>query len=58
MKLLVKKKILKIGRGIGAGFQFKFLRIFTLDIVAGYHLQNINSKTKLLKVKNSSKILS
>ena len=39
---------LKIGRGIGTGFQFKLYKELTLDIVAGYHLQNIKSKTKLL----------
>lgn len=40
------KKYVKIGRGIGAGFQFKILNDFAIDIVGGYHLQNISSETK------------
>lgn len=41
-----EKKTTKIGRGIGTGFQFKIFNDFILDIVAGYHLQNISSMTK------------
>ena len=41
-----EKKYSIIGRGIGAGFQFKFFESYTLDIIGGYHPQNINSKTK------------
>ena len=41
-----EKKFSKIGRGIGAGFQFKIYENYTLDIIGGYHPQNINSKTK------------
>ena len=40
------KKYVKIGRGIGAGFQFKIFNDFAIDIVGGYHLQNISSETK------------
>lgn len=39
-------KYTNIGRGIGAGFQFKIIENYTLDIIGGYHLQNINSETK------------
>jgi hypothetical protein len=41
-----EKKYTKIGRGIGAGFQFKIFSDFTLDIVGGYHLQNVSTETK------------
>lgn len=41
-----EKKYSIFGRGIGAGFQFKFFEYYTLDIIGGYHPQNINSKTK------------
>ena len=41
-----EKKYSIIGRGIGAGFQFKFFEYYTLDIIGGYHPKNINSKTK------------
>jgi len=41
-----EKKYTKIGRGIGAGFQFKIFNDFALDIVGGYHLQNVSSQTK------------
>ena len=43
-----EKRYENIGRGIGGGFQFKVVKNFTLDLVGGYHLQNITSKTKLL----------
>ncbi len=43
-----EKSFKNLGRGIGSGFQFKVFKNFTLDIVGGYHLQNITSKTKLL----------
>lgn len=35
-----------LGRGIGAGFQFKIFKNYTLDVIGGYHPKNINSKTK------------
>ncbi|MBL6663465.1 MAG: DUF3575 domain-containing protein [Flavobacteriales bacterium] len=41
-----EKNFSKIGRGIGAGFQFKIFNDFCLDIVGGYHLQNVSSETK------------
>ncbi len=44
-----EKKYSIIGRGIGAGFQFKFFESYTLDIIGGYHPQNINSKTKFFE---------
>tara|TARA_A200000113_G_C8841501_1_gene347047 strand:- start:661 stop:1293 length:633 start_codon:yes stop_codon:yes gene_type:complete len=44
-----EKKYSIIGRGIGAGFQFKFFGSYTLDIIGGYHPQNINSKTKFFE---------
>ncbi|MGC6490943.1 MAG: DUF3575 domain-containing protein [Flavobacteriales bacterium] len=44
------KKHSVIGRGIGAGFQFKIYGDFCLDITGGYHLKNISSKTKTFGV--------
>ena len=41
-----EKKYSILGRGIGAGFQFKFFKNYTLDVIGGYHPKNINSKTK------------
>ena len=41
-----EKNFSKIGRGIGAGFQFNIFNDFCLDIVGGYHLQNVSSETK------------
>lgn len=41
-----EKRFKKIGRGVGLGFQFKIFDNYTLDIIGGYHLQNINSETK------------
>ena len=43
-----EKRYENIGRGVGGGFQFKVFKNFTLDLVGGYHLQNISSKTKSL----------
>ena len=36
----------EIGRGIGAGYQFKIFDDFTLDIVLGYNRLVLNSETK------------
>tara|TARA_B100001057_G_scaffold267502_1_gene267618 strand:- start:2184 stop:2816 length:633 start_codon:yes stop_codon:yes gene_type:complete len=41
-----EKKYSTFGRGIGAGFQFKFFEYYTIDVIGGYHPKSINSKTK------------
>ena len=41
-----EKKYSILGRGIGAGFQFKLFENYMVDVVGGYHPKNINSKTK------------
>ena len=53
MNLLVMKKIFSFGRGIGAGFQFKFFEYYTLDIIGGITHKILIQKLNLLKVKNS-----
>ena len=40
------KKYNTLGRGLGAGFQFNIYKNLTLDIVGGYHISNVSSKTK------------
>ncbi|MBL6873175.1 MAG: hypothetical protein ISR00_04385 [Flavobacteriales bacterium] len=40
------KKISELGRGLGAGIQYIIFRNITMDIVGGYHLKDISSKTK------------
>lgn len=40
------KKFTEIGRGVGAGIQFLIFKNLAMDIVGGYHLIDISSKTK------------
>ncbi|MEE3038074.1 MAG: hypothetical protein VX344_06620 [Bacteroidota bacterium] len=40
------KKYNTLGRGLGAGFQFNIYKNLTLDIVGGYNISNVSSKTK------------
>jgi hypothetical protein len=40
------KKISELGRGLGAGIQYIIFRNITMDVVGGYHLKDISSKTK------------
>ena len=42
------KKVSKLGRGIGAGIQFILFKSFCLDVVGGYHLQDVSTKIKRL----------
>lgn len=43
-----EKKISKLGRGIGAGYQFRFSELLSMDIGGGYIMEDIRSKQKNL----------